>query len=376
MRRILFYILLFVCTEGLAEEIRVSLFNTHHLEKVEFKARHSAHFANHKTISFPENHWKKIKVFNGGIYIEGTNFGKKVLISSDHWQSNFSLRSTGNQILESVYEGKLEISVKNGNLSLINIIELEDYLTGVVESESGKDQNLEYYKTQAIISRTWTLSNLEKHSQEGFHLCDQVHCQAYKGMARFNPEIDQAVEETESVVIVDSQINLIHATYHSNCGGQTVNSEEVWSKKVSYLRSVKDTFCIHSKHAQWQKSFGIKKFEKIFKEKYNLNAEEIETIKEIHPKERLSILEVNGKQLLTKEIRKDLKLNSNFFKISSDNRESIFVGRGFGHGVGLCQEGAMVMSKKGYSYFDILHHYYSNIHLVHRSYIAFFKEED
>jgi len=71
-----------------------------------------------------------------------------------------------------------------------------------------------------------------------------------------------------------------------------------------------------------------------------------------------------------------LKLNSNFFKISTDDFESIFVGKGFGHGVGLCQEGAMEMSKKGYTYFEILNFYYSNIHLVHRSYIAFFREED
>jgi len=357
-----------------AEEIRVSLFNSKNIQSIDFKAGSEVYFANSNTISFQKNSWKRIKLHAGNIYIQGTNFGKKVKISSKNWRRNFSLRASHLNIVESIFEGDLEILVRNGELVVVNLIDIERYLSGVVESESGKEQNLEFYKTQAIIARTWTLSNMEKHAGEGFHLCNEVHCQAYKGMSRFNPEIPLAVEETESVVIVDSEINLIHATYHSNCGGKTVNSEDVWSKKVSYLRSVRDTFCLESNHSNWEKTISNSKWRKLLAEKYGLNENETDSLMDYHPKERVSEIFVADTSLLTKKIRKDLQLKSTYFKIDSNERETQFIGRGFGHGVGLCQEGAMEMSKKGYTSFEILHFYYSNIHLVHRSYIAFFKE--
>ena len=366
--------MMFISSSVFAEEIRVSLFNSKKISSVLFKASKSVYSNQKNTINYQPGSWVKIKCFKDEIYIQGSNYGKKVLFSSDNWERNFSIKASEIGIAESKFQGDLEIIARNGELLLINIIELEEYLAGVIESEAGKEQNLEYYKTQAIISRTWTLSNMEKHAGEGFHLCNEVHCQAYKGMSRFNKEIPQAVEETESVVIVDAEINMIHATYHSNCGGKTVNSEDVWSKKVSYLRSVEDTFCLNAPHSTWEKSISIEKWRNLLVRKYGVD--NANCLLEYHPKERESTIIISDTSIATKEIRHDLALRSTFFQINSDGKKTKFMGKGFGHGVGLCQEGAMEMSKQGYNSFEILHHYYKNIHLVHRSYLAFFREDE
>ena len=117
------------------------------------------------------------------------------------------------------------------------------YIAGVSESESGKKDNiLEYYKVQAIICRTYALKNSGKHIKEGYNLCDQEHCQVYKGRCT-NPEILLAVSKTTGIIIVDRYNQPINAAFHANCGGQTLNSEDVWSKPLDYLKSVPDTFC-------------------------------------------------------------------------------------------------------------------------------------
>ncbi|NJO91262.1 MAG: SpoIID/LytB domain-containing protein [Chloroflexia bacterium] len=152
------------------------------------------------------------------------------------------------------YQGNLNVKVYNKQLEIINQIAMPDYLAGVVEAESGPNEVIEYYKNQAIICRTYALKNLEKHKNEGFHLCDGVHCQAYKGKSTNNKIIPKAVTDTKDLVIVDNDNQLIEALFSANCGGQTNNSEDVWSSALPYLRSIADTFCIdQSKHSGQKK---------------------------------------------------------------------------------------------------------------------------
>ena len=139
---------------------------------------------------------------------------------------------------------------------LINKVDVEKYIGGVVESESGKQTSLEYYKLQSILCRTYLLAHINRHVLEGFQVCDDVHCQAY--LSRTTDEVVQkGVYATKGLVVVDNDLNLITAAFHSNCGGETVASQDVWAMSTSYLKSVRDTFCLHQPHANWKRAIPL-----------------------------------------------------------------------------------------------------------------------
>jgi hypothetical protein len=138
-------------------------------------------------------------------------------------------------------------------LTLVNVANFNNYLAGVVESEGGTGKEIEYYKVQALMSRTYALKYLSKHVKEGFNLCDRVHCQAYHYKLRFTPDIEKAVRATENVVMEDERGNLVDAYFHANCGGQTSEADYIWNNRVEYLNTFKDTFCIYTKQATWEK---------------------------------------------------------------------------------------------------------------------------
>ena len=163
-------------------------------------------------------------------------------------------RSTGDSGNRSgIYDDNLEVSIHSWKLKLVNRVDLDKYVAGVVESEVGKKRTLEFYKVQSIICRTYALSNSRRHEDESFQLCDRVHCQVYWGKCKSNnsSNIQKAVLSTNGIVVIDREKELITASFHSNCGGQTVNSEDVWMLSKPYLRSIKDPFCTNQFYARW-----------------------------------------------------------------------------------------------------------------------------
>ena len=263
-------------------------------------------------------------------------------------------------------------------LVLINNIDLDNYVAGVVEAEVGPSPPEEYFKLQAIICRTYALKSYNRHDPEGFNLCDRVHCQAYHGRPK-NHKIRMAAYETSGIVVVDSDINLITAAFHSNCGGQTANSEDVWTKPVYYLHSVVDTFCRAENNACWQKEIPKSKWLNYLHQKIQLDLNDSLSIAKAEnltqENRQLSFRLDSLHQLNFTQIRQDFKLKSAYFDIVDNGNTVLFKGKGFGHGVGLCQEGAMRMAKMGYTYPEILHYYYRGVHMIHISTLDFFKEE-
>ncbi|MBA3666089.1 MAG: SpoIID/LytB domain-containing protein, partial [Bacteroidetes bacterium] len=123
------------------------------------------------------------------------------------------------------YQNNISFSVNEGYLRLINEVVLDNYIAGVTEAEAGSRSTPEFYKVQAILARTYALAHINKHVTEGFSLCDQVHCQVYYGKPK-DLNIFNAIDETKGKVVVDENLNLIVAAFHSNSGGQTANSED------------------------------------------------------------------------------------------------------------------------------------------------------
>lgn len=295
------------------------------------------------------------------LYINDSLIGnyKELKFSSEGLMSFFLLRTKDtNLIKDRRYDDNLIVKVKNKDLFLINNIETESYIAGVVQAETwGATTNVDFFKLQAICVRNYLFKNLNKHKAEGFHLCDGVHCQAYKGRAN-QVEVIQGAYNSKGEIIVDSLGNIIETVFHSNSGGQTVNSEDVWGKPFSHLVGKIDSFSVGTKAYQWEKYIKIRDWKRYFREKgVNIKNDSIE-------KELLNFSQKDGrkKEMLgvpLVQIRKDFGLRSTFFDCQEWGSEVRLNGRGYGHGVGLSQEGAINMCNQGYEYWQVIEHYYS-----------------
>ncbi|MDQ3109530.1 MAG: SpoIID/LytB domain-containing protein [Bacteroidota bacterium] len=276
-----------------------------------------------------------------------------------------------------IYDHSLEITIVNGLMQCLNFVGLDHYVAGVVESEAGGRTTKEFYKVQAILCRTYALAHLYRHVTEGFEVCDGVHCQAYRGRPS-DLNVLAAVRETEGLVIVDKNLTLITPAFFSNCGGQTASSENVWSVAVPYLRSVKDTFCLNSTCARWTRKIAKEDWLNYLalKHKYPVgDSAACYSALNMWQGPRTTFYTYGAIKIPYKTIRSDWQLRSAYFSIEEAKDSIVIRGRGYGHGVGLCQEGAIKMAKLGYTYEWILDYYYKDIEIIQLSRLEFFKEE-
>lgn len=274
-----------------------------------------------------------------------------------------------------LFDNNLVLFSENGSLKVRNEVELENYVAGVVEMEAGSNHTLEYYKVQAIICRTYALSNLRRHETERYNLCDNVHCQVYKGNNRLNQQITEATLQTKNLVLVDKKSELITTAFHSNCGGQTCNSEDVWGMSKPYLRSVRDTFCLRQRNATWVKSVPKSNWVNYLNQNCKPCANDSSLLCcNFDQTERKTSLSYSSIQIPLKNIRSDLRLKSSFFAIQVQPDSVLFIGKGYGHGVGLCQEGAIQMARAGLKYNYILHYYYKDVDIINLNQLHFFKD--
>ena len=323
----------------------------------------------HADISAPSS---TVSIVFGGKTITSK---KKIALRSNGF-AEFKLTPVGQKATSRVYEGDVIGLPVSGRLQLVNQLDLERYVPGVIEAEGGSKHDIEYYKVQAIISRTYVCANLRRHEAEGFNVCDGTHCQVYHGRPRHEPLVTVATEQTDDIVIVDQNIDLITAAFHSNCGGHTVNAECVWSKPLSYCVGVRDTFCLVMPNSNWEKSVPADQWT------HYLSSKRVPLDDTTHlspmsyfPGEKQEYFVDSTLKIPTKVIRHDFKLKSAFFTVHQFGPNVTFIGQGFGHGVGLCQEGAMRMAILGYSYTDIVHFYYTDVHLIPLRFMNFFKED-
>lgn len=282
--------------------------------------------------------------------------------------NRFNLYPFSPQLPVRSYDDDLVVRVYDKHLQLINKVAIQKYVAGVVLSESGINASKEYYKTQAILARTYVIRNLNRHQKEFFQVCDNTHCQAYKTRDTLRTTIWDAVLETKGVVVTDNTQRPIEALYHANSGGQTANSENVWITTQPYLRSVDDPFSVNQRQSTWRiDTIGVKSWRDYLHQNYfteidTLTADEF-VFEQEHRKEYYV---VGTDSLRLTQIRKDWNLRSTFFSIhpKGDGRHLIFEGKGYGHGVGMSQEGAMNMADSGYPYNEIIHYYYKNVKLT------------
>jgi stage II sporulation protein D len=280
-----------------------------------------------------------------------------VRISSGTGNDSYSLRVNG---IRQYYSGDLHCYLDLGSIMLINICDIESYIAGVVKAEGGSGKNLEYFKSQAVIARTYMYKYFNKHIADRFNLCDNTHCQVYNGISD-DTLIIRAAFETKGEVILGPDSTLIISAFHSNCGGETSPSEYVWLTSQPYLKKVTDPFCTGSRNARWQTSMGLEEWTEYLARIGYTGDKGDPALLNFSQRTRLMDFKIRNFSVPLTQIRNDLKLRSTFFSIITDGDSVIFSGRGYGHGVGLCQEGAMIMAVKGFDYKQIINFYYTGV---------------
>lgn len=289
----------------------------------------------------------------------------KVLATSCEQSLEFSAVSP--QIKPRAFEGDFEISSLSDRLLVVNEVDLETYLEGVIESEGGEGQKKEYYKVQAVISRTFVLKSRAKHENEGFNLCNQVHCQAYLHKRNGSSIVDSAVVATKGEVLVYEDGSFAPTFFSANCGGETCDPSFIWNESIQGLNPMLDTFCLKTKQAKWVKKIDPTEWKTFFVEKYTFPVEDsvsYHLLFHVSLDHRKAFFIHPGYGIPMRDIRERFDLKSAFFSVSLEENQVVLKGKGYGHGVGLCQEGAMNMAKKGYTYTQILGYYFPDFKLV------------
>lgn len=319
---------------------------------------------------------------------------KNQLIQSKLDEVNIIPRGNKNrlQLDETYYRGMIKYLPNGEAVSEINIVYMEDYLKGVVPPEIGKreENEIESVKAQAIAARTYAMSHLQQYANKPYDMKSSIFDQVYKGFSIEDELINRAIEETAGEVLFYND-EYINAYYHSTCGGMTDDIGSVWERQeIPYLKAVRDSnACEWSKYFNWSETFTEKQLRGRI-EQYlasdrgrDMRIGRLKDIKIIStsPGGRIGelkiITEYDNFKFKKDRIRwvigrtssPDLILPSSRFEIelTKDNKglikSVVFTGSGYGHGIGMCQCGAIGLSRQGWPYMNILKHYYTGIEL-------------
>lgn len=266
------------------------------------------------------------------------------------------------------YDGSLHIWSNNQNLVAVNQVDLEQYVAGVVESEGGNFPQIEYFKAQAVLARTFAVRNFNKHIREGYNLKDDVSSQVYHSRAYYrNSEmIRQAVHDTRDTIVVDAVSGKpIFAAFHANSGGHTVCAEDAWHRKLDNLIAKPDPYSEGMNSYEWTKKLPKKDVQEYIARKLQvkLSQDLVSAIDTFKQPFRLNHFSFQNKSFPLRDLRFQFQLRSTFFSIEPDGDFYVLKGKGNGHGVGLSQEGAINMASQGFDYHKIIYFYYENVKL-------------
>jgi stage II sporulation protein D (peptidoglycan lytic transglycosylase) len=252
-----------------------------------------------------------------------------------------------------------------GRYRIINELGLEDYTRSVVGEEMGPNWPIEALKAQAVLARTYVMYRKSCRCAADYDLCSTVNSQVFTGGAKEKEGPSIAARETTGEILTYGG-EPIEAVYHSTCGGMTEDASNVWDWKFPYLKSRVCNYCKDSPYYTWKRSIPIPELdESLVQAGYMINGLKEIKVLERSPSERVLKLRLVGESgsvvMKGADFRKAAgysKLPSAAFEAHKEGGSFVFLGRGSGHGVGLCQFGAKGMAEDGKTYRDILQYYY------------------
>lgn len=302
-----------------------------------------------------------------------------VVIGIDfHWQQKRTFK----------YAGGLKFIVEGDRITAVNCIGMEDYLMSVISSEMKSSASIELLKAHAVISRSWLKARLKDHKagHEHFDVCADDHCQRYQGLTMaVGDDVCRAIDRTWGQVL-EYRGDICDTRYSKCCGGRTELFSTCWEDvDLPYLQSVEDPFCdcenssilsqvlndydLHTADFHdWTVQYTTDELSELVRTRTGIDFGTIVALEAVErgPSGRIKYLritgtlreEVIGKELAIRKALSSSHLKSSAFEIEKSPDGFVLKGRGWGHGVGLCQIGAAAMAAQGYDYRQILSHYY------------------
>lgn len=302
-----------------------------------------------------------------------------VVIGIDfHWQQKRTFK----------YAGGLKFIVEGDRITAVNCIGMEDYLMSVISSEMKSSASIELLKAHAVISRSWLKARLKDHKtgHEHFDVCADDHCQRYQGLTMaVGDDVCRAIDRTWGQVL-EYGGDICDTRYSKCCGGRTELFSTCWEDvDLPYLQSVEDPFCdcenssilsqvlndydLHTADFHdWTVQYTTDELSGLVRTRTGIDFGTIVALEAVErgPSGRIKYLritgtlreEVIGKELAIRKALSSSHLKSSAFEIEKSPDGFVLKGRGWGHGVGLCQIGAAAMAARGYDYRQILSHYY------------------
>lgn len=302
-----------------------------------------------------------------------------VVIGIDfHWQQKRTFK----------YAGGLKFIVEGDRITAVNCIGMEDYLMSVISSEMKSSASIELLKAHAVISRSWLKARLKDHKagHEHFDVCADDHCQRYQGLTMaVGDDVCRAIDRTWGQVLEYGD-DICDTRYSKCCGGRTELFSTCWEDvDLPYLQSVEDPFCdcenssilsqvlndydLHTADFHdWTVQYTTDELSELVRTRTGIDFGTIVALEAVErgPSGRIKYLritgtlreEVIGKELAIRKALSSSHLKSSAFEIEKSPDGFVLKGRGWGHGVGLCQIGAAAMAAQGYDYRQILSHYY------------------
>lgn len=356
------------------------------------------------------------------IRISDLKSGETKLVFSEQTGENLEIASKngGTLLMDTTeYRGSIVfIRQDTSDMTVISRVSMNEYLYSVTPSEIPAGSGLEALKAQAVCARTYAVQNNNRHASMGFSLCNSQHCQVYKGVSWEKEKTTQAVEDTnQQVLTYDGKI--ITAVYSASCGGKTEDVQNVWGTPYPYLKSVDDPYC---KDVHWEVPLDFSAISQTLLAKgYDFgNLQSIEILERTATGRVLKV-QITGDKMTKvferEQARTIFNLKSQFYDIVPQNTFRILTTQGFlhwnikgremrsmeglrkiegdtvtvltvedgkvvsktlptasgsfvitgegnGHGVGMCQNGAIGLAENGYSYEQILKHYYTGVEIT------------
>ncbi len=305
---------------------------------------------------------------NNGIYI-GKNFyaAKQITIVPERDVSLYLPKGVFR------YEGKIDvINQDNNELLIINELDVESYVKGVVYHEVTDEWPMESMKAQAVAARTYALYQMKKNETQPYDVTGDIYSQVFGGRSAERYRTNLAVNKTMGEVLTYHG-EIIPAYFHANCGGHTEDASELWQGNWPYLKGVECDYCRTGKAYTWKKNFRAQEVaDKLIQHGYK-----IDSIKDIKVLERNESGRIRNLEIETRDGRKVIiagkrfrdiigpnVIRSNKYEIEMQGYYFDLSGLGWGHGVGMCQWGAHEMGWQRYLYQDILKFYYPGVNIT------------
>lgn len=269
-----------------------------------------------------------------------------------------------------VLGGSVRVVHDGKALQVINDIDLEEYVQGVVPSEMSAGWHPEALKVQAVAARTYALHQRMMNSARDYDLVASTQDQVYRGRYGVDPRVQQAVEATRGLVLTHNNAP-IFAAFSSTAAGPTEDASNVWAKDLPYLKGVDCPFDASSPYYQWRVALKLAELEQVLRRQGlavgHIAAASVFTRSRAGRVTRLRILHSGGELILRgEELRRMVGytvIPSTQFDLKLAGRELVLAGRGAGHAVGLCQWGAKELAERGYSFRAILRYYFPGTEL-------------